>query len=59
MHSGDYLKEIYGFYNGWNEENVVYWYRECGAVSVDKESDGRRFGSLVPMKFPETLKERL
>lgn len=37
---------------------VVRWCKDCGAVVVDIDSDGRVFaGRLLPMQFPENIKE--
>ncbi len=57
--SGNYLIEVYRAYKLYDEENVVYWCEECGVVSIDKESDGKKIGFIIPMKFPLTLKEKL
>jgi len=38
--------------DAWNEEHVVRWCVDCGAVVVDRESDNRRFGTVVSMRFP-------
>ncbi len=44
---------IYSTCDAWNEERVVRWCTDCGAVVVDRESDGRLFGKIVKMKFPK------
>jgi hypothetical protein len=49
------LRTIYVADNGWNEEHVVRWCEDCGAVVVDRESDNRRFGKIMKMKFPKIL----
>ena len=46
------LEVIYVADAGWNEEHVVRWCIDCGAVVVDRESDNRRFGAVVSMRFP-------
>jgi len=51
------LKVIYVADVGWNEEHVVRWCEDCGGVVVDRESDNRRFGKVVKMKFPELAYE--
>jgi len=40
-------------------ESVVRWCPECGVVVVDREVDGRLMGSVVKMKFPETVRKEL
>lgn len=45
------------YYMGWNVDHVVRWCPDCGAVAIDKESDGRLMGTVVPMKFPKNIKE--
>ena len=49
------LEVIYVADGGWNEEHVVRWCRDCGAVVVDSESDNRLFGYVVKMRFPKFL----
>ena len=58
-HSGDYLIELRRYNLGWNEEEVIRWCKECGDVVIDKESDGRKFGSVVPMQFSKLVKNVL
>jgi len=39
------------------ESNVVRWCIVCGAVSIDKDFDGRTNpGYIEPMRFPEIIK---
>ena len=49
------LEVIYTVDLGWNEEHVVKWCKDCGAVVVDQESDGKFFKSIMEMKFPKVL----
>lgn len=36
----------------YDEKTVVRWCRDCGAVVIDKEFDGRvSSGAVMPMKF--------
>lgn len=51
------LQVIYEVDAGWNEEHVVEWCEDCGAVVVRRESDNRCFGDVVKMKFPKLLYE--
>ena len=38
----------------WDCDEVVRWCKECGAVVVDIEVDGRvQPGRVMPMKFPK------
>jgi hypothetical protein len=37
------------------EEHVVRWCQDCGGIVVDLESDGRRFGKVMKMKFPKFM----
>ena len=52
------LVEIY--VDGYVDEpcSVVRWCRECGAVVVDKDYDGRVFaGNVMKMKIPKTFQK--
>ncbi len=53
------LVEIYNVETSWNEERSVVWCEDCGAVAVDAVSDGIRFRSVVPMKFPKGLYKKI
>jgi hypothetical protein len=45
--------------NAPDEETVVRWCQDCGAVVVDIDYDNRTFaGRITPMKFPKYLKEK-
>jgi hypothetical protein len=57
IHSDKYLKELFNTDMGWNTEASVKWCPICGAIVVDKESDNRRFGQYVKMKFPEITRK--
>ena len=47
------LTVIYRNNVGYNEVHVVQWCKNCGAVVVDSESDGRIFpGNVKKMIFP-------
>jgi hypothetical protein len=38
----------------WPVAHVVRWCRDCGAVVVDAEGDGRTYpGNVMEMKFPK------
>jgi hypothetical protein len=50
------LQTIYHVDAGWNEEHVVRWCGDCGAIVVDRESDNRRFHPVMKMKFPRSVK---
>lgn len=42
-----------------DEETVVRWCRDCGAIVVDIDYDNRRFaGRVMNMKFPKYLEEK-
>lgn len=44
---------------GYNEEHVVRWCSECGAVVVDVDYDGRTAaGRIMKMKVPSNSKVR-
>lgn len=44
----------------YNEEAVVRWCQNCGAVVVDKDYDNRtNAGQIMQMKFPKLTKENI
>ena len=52
------LKVIHSYYNDPLSENVIRWCRECGAIVVDVDYDGRTNpGYVMEMKFPKILKQ--
>jgi len=56
VHKGDYLIEIYRISQPCpGEDNVVYWCKECGAITIDTEMDGRLMRHIRKMEFPKTL----
>lgn len=55
QHIGELVK-LRRYDLGWNEEAVVRWCPECGAIVIDKESDGRTLPGK--MMFPKILWEK-
>ena len=55
------LTEIYRAHrlDDYDEEHVVRWCKECGAVVVDADYDGRTYaGKIMKMKFPKIVKNK-
>jgi len=53
------LLDIYSIDVGaWNEERTVWWCKKCGSVCIAKASDGRTFGYVGKMRFPEYLHDQ-
>lgn len=53
-HDPEFLTPILYKDMGWNVTANVMWCKECGAVVVDGESDGRVSpGRYVAMRFPK------
>ena len=51
------LIEILTVYQSYDEEIVVRWCKDCGAIVVDIDYDGRTYaGRHTSMQFPEYLK---
>jgi hypothetical protein len=47
------LIRIYGNHNWDDTEDVVRWCRNCGAIVIDVDLDGRvMHGRILKMKFP-------
>ena len=61
-HKRDYMVEIYRLNDNGADplgrEDVIYWCGECGAVVVDEESDGRKYGVISSMRFPRTIEKK-
>ena len=56
VHKSDYIVKVYSVETGGMGEGVaVSWCSECGAVSVDKEYDGRFSGIIRDMQFPKLV----
>jgi len=56
VHKPDYLIKLYQIETGPVGEGVaVSWCAECGAVSVDREYDGRFHHSIIGLKYPYLL----
>ena len=53
------LEELEWFDTGWDCEASVKWCPKCGAVVIDRTTDGRRMGCYVNMKFPEITRKAL
>ena len=52
------LVEISRISLGYDEEKIVRWCPQCGAIVVDLEVDGRLFpGEYMKMKIPKITKE--
>ncbi len=55
-HKPDYLIQLYKIEKGSNGKEVAFsWCKECGAVSVDQQYDGRFNSTIVKMQFPKVL----
>jgi len=53
------LVEVYRASEGYDIDNVVRWCKDCGAIVVDGEYDGRvRPGAVSAMMFPATVRNR-
>ncbi|MCA9487630.1 MAG: hypothetical protein KC516_01575 [Nanoarchaeota archaeon] len=57
VHKPDYLVKLYTVETGpgVGEEVAFTWCKECGAVSVDKQYDGRFNSTIVDLKFPKVV----
>lgn len=52
------LKEIDRTHCAYDEDFVVRWCQNCGAIVIDLEVDGRLFpGHYMKMKLPKLVKE--
>jgi len=50
------LTVIHSYYNDPLSENVIRWCKNCGAIVVDVDYDGRTNpGYVMKMKFPKIM----